>query len=144
MRCPLRLKLKNSRDIIWCSEGGGWQVDRQHRCGLEGGGEASGGRYLRGSDDVSPGHEPQLLFHPRRGDGSTLCILGRNNIQSGIAEEEQEYPVVGGTGIFRYAKGYALSTTYSDDVEAGHRVVLYTFHMSYYEFHNSPYTTRSS
>lgn len=69
--------------------------------------------------------------------GSTLSILGRDR---GIFAE-QEYPVVGGTGRFRDANGYALSkTTEFIDVSSGRvldGVVEYTFELSYYEFGNS-------
>ncbi|KAK8531737.1 hypothetical protein V6N13_131096 [Hibiscus sabdariffa] len=40
-------------------------------------------------------------------NGSTLSILGRNEIFRTV----REMPVVGGTGIFRFARGYALAKT---------------------------------
>lgn len=49
--------------------------------------------------------------------GSTLSILGRNP----ITEAVREFVVAGGTGIFRFARGYVVSSTYSND---GHHLVL--------------------
>nr|QQM18941.1 dirigent protein 6 [Kadsura heteroclita] len=48
-------------------------------------------------------------------NGSSISIFGRN----AVAHKHREMPVVGGTGVFRLARGYALSTHYSSDVENG-------------------------
>nr|XP_043637420.1 dirigent protein 23-like [Erigeron canadensis] len=42
-------------------------------------------------------------------NGSSLSIVGRNPVMN----EVREMPVVGGTGIFRLARGFALAKTYS-------------------------------
>ncbi|KAL9173771.1 hypothetical protein ABFS82_02G010900 [Erythranthe guttata] len=60
-------------------------------------------------------------------NGSTLCILGRNQIMNA----QREFPVVGGTGAFRFARGYALSSTYSYDVETNYGVLEYTMYVTY-------------
>lgn len=44
---------------------------------------------------------------------------------------EREMPIVGGTGFFRMARGYALSSTYSYDVERLYAVMEYTLYVSY-------------
>ncbi|KAJ8772190.1 hypothetical protein K2173_027367 [Erythroxylum novogranatense] len=42
-------------------------------------------------------------------NGSTLSVVGRNP----ITNEVREIPVVGGTGVFRLARGYCLASTHS-------------------------------
>ncbi|KAM0035707.1 putative dirigent protein [Helianthus debilis subsp. tardiflorus] len=44
-------------------------------------------------------------------NGSSLRIVGRNPVMS----EVREMPVVGGTGVFRMARGFALAKTHSMD-----------------------------
>ncbi|KAH6812856.1 hypothetical protein C2S51_021874 [Perilla frutescens var. frutescens] len=70
-----------------------------------------------------------LNFYFTAGDynGSTLTMLGRNQVMN----EEREMPIVGGTGVFRLARGYALSSTYSYDVETRYAVMEYTLYVSY-------------
>ncbi|XP_073051421.1 dirigent protein 22-like [Primulina eburnea] len=60
-------------------------------------------------------------------NGSTLSILGRNAVFSGV----REMPVVGGSGVFRFARGYAQARTHTLDLKTGDAVVeynVYTFH----------------
>ncbi|KAL6010686.1 hypothetical protein ACLOJK_001124 [Asimina triloba] len=45
--------------------------------------------------------------------GSTLAVLGRNSVLSQV----REMPVLGGTGLFRFARGYALAKTYKLEAE---------------------------
>ncbi|KVH88921.1 dirigent protein 22-like [Cynara cardunculus var. scolymus] len=47
------------------------------------------------------------VFDEERYNGSTLSILGRNPIMSPV----REFPVVGGSGVFRFARGYAEART---------------------------------
>ena len=53
--------------------------------------------------------------------GSTISIMGRNSVMHPV----RELPVVGGTGLFRMARGYALAHTYSFDTKAGDAIVGY-------------------
>ncbi|XP_021752953.1 dirigent protein 23-like [Chenopodium quinoa] len=54
-------------------------------------------------------------------NGSSINILGRNSILNPI----REIPVVGGTGLFRMARGYAIAQTYYFNVTSGIVVVGY-------------------
>ncbi|XP_057769282.1 dirigent protein 21-like [Salvia miltiorrhiza] len=59
--------------------------------------------------------------------GSTLSILGRNQVM----DEARELPVVGGTGTFRFTRGYAIQKTYSIDFAANYAVLEYTIYATY-------------
>ncbi|XP_011092999.1 dirigent protein 1-like [Sesamum indicum] len=69
-----------------------------------------------------------IVFTEGEYKGSTLSILGRNNLY----DEIREVPIVGGTGAFRMARGYVITRTYSTD-ETHFRSVyeydLVIFHM---------------
>ncbi|KAK4401858.1 Dirigent protein 11 [Sesamum angolense] len=60
-------------------------------------------------------------------NGSTISVMGRNQ----ITNEQRELAVVGGTGVFRFARGYAITSTYYFDPEmAEYGVLEYTFYVS--------------
>ncbi|KAK7271438.1 hypothetical protein RJT34_27345 [Clitoria ternatea] len=50
--------------------------------------------------------------------GSTLSLLGRNP----IGDDVREMAVVGGTGSFRFARGYALAKTVSYNSTSGNAI----------------------
>ncbi|GAB2291976.1 Dirigent protein 23 [Dionaea muscipula] len=54
-------------------------------------------------------------------DGSSISIFGWNP----AAHPEREMPVVGGAGIFRMARGYALAHTYWVNLTTGDAIVGY-------------------
>ncbi|MQM20952.1 hypothetical protein Taro_053982 [Colocasia esculenta] len=64
-----------------------------------------------------------LNYHFVDGDynGSTLAVLGRNSVFSAT----REMAVVGGTGYFRLARGYAVAKTHTLEVSTGNAVVEY-------------------
>ncbi|XP_043690823.1 dirigent protein 22-like [Telopea speciosissima] len=61
-------------------------------------------------------------------NGSTLSILGRNTVMS----EVRELPVVGGSGLFRFARGYAHAKTHWFDPNTGDAVVEYNVYVIHY------------
>lgn len=67
-----------------------------------------------------------FYFTAGRAKGSSVLISGRNDITN---KKQVEYPVVGGTGIFRYARGYAVAS----ETEQGGGVFEYTLHVTYNE-----------
>lgn len=62
-----------------------------------------------------------LIFTKGEYEGSTLSIIGRNP----IGREVREVPIVGGTGAFRMATGYVITTTYFYDTNHVHSIYEY-------------------
>ncbi|MBA0669911.1 hypothetical protein Goklo_029694 [Gossypium klotzschianum] len=54
-------------------------------------------------------------------NGSNLSVLGRNPVFSGV----REMPVIGGSGVFSFARGYAEARTHTFDLKTGNAVVEY-------------------
>ncbi|XP_068640769.1 dirigent protein 22-like [Aristolochia californica] len=54
-------------------------------------------------------------------NGSSLTVLGRNP----ALDDFREMPVLGGSGYFRFARGFAVLKTYSLDLSTGDAVVEY-------------------
>ncbi|CAI0402585.1 unnamed protein product [Linum tenue] len=61
-------------------------------------------------------------------NGSTLSILGRNAVMSPV----REMPVVGGSGVFRFARGYAQARTRKFNLRTGDAVVEYNVYVFHY------------
>lgn len=67
-----------------------------------------------------------FVFNEGKYNGSTLSVLGRNHVVSDV----REMPIVGGSGVFRFARGYAQGRTYSNS--PGHTIVEYNVYVLYY------------
>ncbi|CAK8574800.1 unnamed protein product [Lathyrus sativus] len=61
-------------------------------------------------------------------NGSSITILGRNP----VFDKVREMAVVGGTGVFRFARGYAQLSTHSFDPETFNAVVEYSVYVLHY------------
>lgn len=62
-----------------------------------------------------------LVFSSGEYNGSTLSVVGINAVFHNV----RELPIVGGTGLFRLARGYALAHTYFYDQATGNAIVGY-------------------
>ncbi|GJN07311.1 hypothetical protein PR202_ga25131 [Eleusine coracana subsp. coracana] len=84
------------------------------------------GLYM-GSDQARLGflQAMNLVFTSGEFNGSTLALLGRNC----PLDEVRELPVVGGTGAFRFATGYALLRTHWFDLHTGDATVEYNVYV---------------
>ncbi|XP_068662007.1 dirigent protein 22-like [Aristolochia californica] len=69
-----------------------------------------------------------FAFMTGKYNGSTLTIMGRN----GVLSEVREMPVVGGSGLFRWARGYAQARTHWSDFKSGDAVVEYNVYVRHY------------
>ncbi|KAJ0810398.1 putative dirigent protein [Helianthus annuus] len=69
-----------------------------------------------------------IVFFTKKYNGSTLTLLGRNP----MSDEVREMPVVGGSGLFRFARGYLQASTYSVDFQTRDNVIEYIVHVFHY------------
>ncbi|KAL2254858.1 UNVERIFIED_CONTAM: Dirigent protein 11 [Sesamum indicum] len=68
-----------------------------------------------------------FVFTSGRFRGSSISISGMNQVMN----EQRELPVIGGTGAFRFARGYVITTTYFSDPDMEHNVLEYTIYVTY-------------
>lgn len=68
-----------------------------------------------------------FVFTNEEYNGSTISILGHNAVDSPV----REMPIVGGTGLFRFARGYVQARTYSF-AKTGDAVVEYNIFVNHY------------
>ncbi|KAL2337672.1 hypothetical protein Fmac_012118 [Flemingia macrophylla] len=69
-----------------------------------------------------------FVFTQGKYNGSTIAILGRN----GALTKVREMPVIGGSGVFRFARGYVEAKTHSYDPKSGHATVEYNVYVFHY------------
>ncbi|MED6158973.1 Dirigent protein 19 [Stylosanthes scabra] len=61
-------------------------------------------------------------------NGSSITIMGRNP----IFNKTRELAVIGGSGLFRFARGYAQLKTYTKDINATDAIVEYNVYVIHY------------
>lgn len=69
-----------------------------------------------------------FAFKTGKYNGSTITILGRNVVMSKV----REMPVVGGSGMFRFARGYVEARTKWFDRKTGDATVEYNCYVLHY------------
>ncbi|KDP21891.1 hypothetical protein JCGZ_03029 [Jatropha curcas] len=69
-----------------------------------------------------------FAFTEGKYNGSYLSVLGRNSVFSGV----REMPIVGGSGLFRFARGYAQAKTHTFDLKTGDAIVEYNVYVFHY------------
>ncbi|KAL6905536.1 hypothetical protein ACP4OV_003137 [Aristida adscensionis] len=62
-----------------------------------------------------------LVFHGGEYNGSSVAIMGRNQVFTAV----REMPIVGGTGVFRMARGYVQVRTHTLDLNTGDAILQY-------------------
>lgn len=68
-----------------------------------------------------------FVFTEGKCKGSTLSMLGRNPVEDTV----REMPIVGGTGVFRFARGYAVAKSLWTISTQEHFVVEYNVTVSH-------------
>ncbi|KAH6755735.1 Disease resistance-responsive family protein [Perilla frutescens var. hirtella] len=69
-----------------------------------------------------------FAFADGKFNGSNLSVLGRNAVFSAV----RELPIVGGSGVFRFARGYAQARTLDFNLTTGDAVVEYNVYVFHY------------
>ncbi|XVF75963.1 hypothetical protein PTKIN_Ptkin13bG0229400 [Pterospermum kingtungense] len=71
-------------------------------------GKVQGVYAFASQSDVSLLMVYNFAFMEGKYNGSTLSVLGRNSVISSV----RELPIVGGSGVFRFIRGYSEAKTY--------------------------------
>ncbi|KAG2675130.1 hypothetical protein I3843_13G150500 [Carya illinoinensis] len=69
-----------------------------------------------------------FAFMEGKYNGSTITVLGRNSVLNAV----REMPVVGGSGLFRFARGYVQARTHILDFKTGDATVEYNVYVFHY------------
>ncbi|KAL0909828.1 hypothetical protein M5K25_020728 [Dendrobium thyrsiflorum] len=84
-------------------------------------GRAQGMYAATAQDEVGLLMAMNLAFTAGKFNGSVLSVLGRNQPLHPV----REMPIVGGSGLFRFARGYALARTHWLNITNGDAIVEY-------------------
>ncbi|CAI0409313.1 unnamed protein product [Linum tenue] len=83
---------------------------------------------------IASQHEVALLmamnfwFVEGKYNGSSISIMGRNQVFNKV----REMPIIGGSGLFRFATGYAHASTHTFNLTNGDAVVEYNLYVLHY------------
>ncbi|KAF8403944.1 hypothetical protein HHK36_012051 [Tetracentron sinense] len=69
-----------------------------------------------------------FAFMEGKYNGSTVSVLGRNMVLS----EVREMPIIGGSGLFRFARGYVQAKTHTLSFQTGDAIVEYNVYVIHY------------
>ncbi|KAK8914058.1 hypothetical protein KSP39_PZI023994 [Platanthera zijinensis] len=69
-----------------------------------------------------------FVFVEGKYNGSTVAVMGRNQVFATV----REMPIVGGSGLFRLARGYVQARTHYFDAKSGDAVVEYNCYVIHY------------
>ncbi|CAM0952383.1 unnamed protein product [Alopecurus aequalis] len=88
-------------------------------------GRAQGVYVSAGKDSLSLLMAMNFVFIDGAYNGSSIAIVGPNPADQAV----REMPVVGGTGMFRFARGYCQARTHWFDANTGDATVEYNVHI---------------
>ncbi|KAF5725510.1 dirigent protein 22-like [Tripterygium wilfordii] len=91
-------------------------------------GRAQGFYALAAQGEVGLLMAMNFAFIEGKYNGSTITILGRNTVFSKV----REMPVIGGSGLFRFARGYVQASTYMFNQTTGDAIVKYNVYVMHY------------
>ncbi|GJZ77122.1 dirigent protein 22-like protein [Tanacetum coccineum] len=69
-----------------------------------------------------------FVFVTGKYNGSTITIMGQNF----ATHQVREMPIIGGSGLFRFARGYVQASTHTLDVKTGDACVEYNVYVMHY------------
>ncbi|VAH85267.1 unnamed protein product [Triticum turgidum subsp. durum] len=84
-------------------------------------GRAQGTYIAAGKDQLALLMNMNFVFTAGKYNGSSIAIMGRNAVFTKV----REMAVIGGTGVFRWARGYAQARTHTLDLKTGDATVEY-------------------
>ncbi|XP_059625422.1 dirigent protein 19-like [Cornus florida] len=91
-------------------------------------GRAQGFYTLSSQQEISLLMAMNFVFVEGKYNGSTITVLGRNT----VLNKFREMPVIGGSGLFRLARGFARLKTYKFDIKSGTATVEYNVYVLHY------------
>ncbi|KAI3791303.1 hypothetical protein L2E82_05038 [Cichorium intybus] len=91
-------------------------------------GRAQGMYGLASQEEVGLLMAMNFVFMTGRYNGSTLTVLGRNP----VTQKVREMPVIGGSGLFRFARGYVHASTHNVNTTTGDAIVKYGVYVLHY------------
>ncbi|KAJ6340886.1 hypothetical protein OIU78_009127 [Salix suchowensis] len=83
---------------------------------------------LASQEDIGLLMAMNFAFIEGKYNGSTITVLGKNSVLSTV----REMPVIGGSGLFRFARGYVQARTQKFDVATGDATVEYNVYVFHY------------
>ncbi|KAL7595546.1 dirigent protein 22 [Lactuca sativa] len=91
-------------------------------------GRAQGMYGLASQEEIGLLMAMNFVFMTGRYNGSTLTVLGRNP----VFQKVREMPVIGGSGLFRFARGYVHASTHNLNTTTGDAIVKYGVYVLHY------------
>lgn len=91
-------------------------------------GRSQGFYALASQEEVGLLMAMNFAFMEGKYNGSSITVLGRNTVFSKV----REMPVIGGSGLFRFARGYVHASTYSFTPKTGDAIVEYNVYVLHY------------
>ncbi|KAI3697004.1 hypothetical protein L6452_29695 [Arctium lappa] len=91
-------------------------------------GRAQGFYGVASQEEVGLLMAMNFVFSTGKYNGSTLTVLGNNR----VFHKVREMPVIGGSGLFRFARGYVQASTHDFDLKTGDACVEYNVYVLHY------------
>ncbi|TXG73110.1 hypothetical protein EZV62_001689 [Acer yangbiense] len=91
-------------------------------------GRAQGLYALASQEEIGLLMVMNFAFIEGKYNGSSISVLGRNTVFSKV----REMPVIGGSGLFRFARGYVQASTHKFDLKTGDAIVQYNVYVLHY------------
>ncbi|XVF29152.1 hypothetical protein REPUB_Repub15cG0095200 [Reevesia pubescens] len=91
-------------------------------------GRAQGFYALSSQEEIGLMMSMNFAFTQGKYNGSTITVLGRNLVFNKV----REMPVIGGSGLFRFARGYVQARTHTFNQKTGDATVEYTCYVLHY------------